>query len=178
MKYRHLADACPCANCGVSFRPRKDRVKDVNFCSRGCAARYHVQHPSPAYAIWLKGKPRQQMSVICGWCKKGFVIAPWRLRRGQTVIYCSMSCKNRAIMTGRTGPENGNWKGGISIYPRIYRDARKQALERDNYQCQGAEPHGKRLEIHHVDGNKHNSDLGNLLTLCSKCHKMAHRYCT
>lgn len=61
--------------------------------------------------------------------------------------------------------------------------ARKQALRRDQFRCQGctAHPgktHGVDLQVHHIvpvsDGGT--NDLDNLLTLCNSCHWTVHRY--
>lgn len=67
---------------------------------------------------------------------------------------------------------------------------RKQALERDNYECQECKRNGrcftdkhnpekhKRLDVDHIQDLEHNPSLGlqlsNLETLCVKCHNKKH----
>lgn len=49
-----------------------------------------------------------------------------------------------------------------------------KALKRDNYRCVVC-PNMKSLHVHHIDGNKENNELSNLITLCSACHRAVHR---
>ena len=53
---------------------------------------------------------------------------------------------------------SGNWK-----------TLRGKVIARDRYRCRkcGA---AEELEVHHVDGDWRNNDLGNLITLCNSCH--------
>ena len=51
---------------------------------------------------------------------------------------------------------------------------RLQALERENYTCQGCGKRGARWEIHHADQNSHNQALDNLVVYCGDCHFAAH----
>lgn len=59
---------------------------------------------------------------------------------------------------------------------------RFKVLERDNYCCRYCgmtqEMHficfGKRLYVHHIDENKHNNKMLNLITLCIRCHRIVH----
>ena len=59
---------------------------------------------------------------------------------------------------------------------------RENVLERDNWQCQKcfltAEQHlllfSKNISVHHIDGNKQNNSLDNLITLCVRCHRQLH----
>jgi endogenous inhibitor of DNA gyrase (YacG/DUF329 family) len=46
-----------------------------------------------------------------------------------------------------------------------------KALKRDNFLCQNCYTN-KNLKIHHIDGNRKNNQLENLITLCSKCHSI------
>ncbi len=49
---------------------------------------------------------------------------------------------------------------------------RFKVLERDEFKCQRC---GYAfLEVHHIDGNRENNDLNNLITLCRKCHFEIH----
>ena len=47
-------------------------------------------------------------------------------------------------------------------------------LKRDG-KCTVCETHEK-LRVHHIDCNKKNNDLNNLITLCNSCHSRLHSY--
>ena len=67
-----------------------------------------------------------------------------------------------------------NWQGGLSFeeYPQEFKQIRKFILERDNYACQDPNCEHKTgiLDCHHIDYNKKNNSLENLVTLCRSCH--------
>jgi hypothetical protein len=77
--------------------------------------------------------------------------------------------------------KNPNWKGGKS-YQGYNRSEFNQKLKikiskRDDYQCQIC--HKKRdlfipLDVHHIDEDKKNNELENLITLCHICHSKLH----
>ena len=78
------------------------------------------------------------------------------------------------------GEKNPFWKGGKSfeLYSKDwYSTLREDIRKRDNYTCQECGIHQdelqgfyKRLDIHHIDYNKHNCNPINLITLCRRCH--------
>jgi hypothetical protein len=93
----------------------------------------------------------------------------------RSAIYCIKHYKRVGI--SRPGSLNPNWKGGLKQknYPlgwnRIYTE---QVRNRDNYTCQECGvPEVEcitKLHVHHIDFNKHNIDLDNLISLCHSCH--------
>ena len=77
----------------------------------------------------------------------------------------------------RFGSNSPSWQGGKSfeIYPQEFKQIRKIIYERDNYICQNPEcniniGYYKRLDCHHIDYDKKNNNLENLITLCVSCH--------
>jgi len=48
-------------------------------------------------------------------------------------------------------------------------------LERDNYSCQRCDSK-KQIQIHHIDWNKENNELDNLILLCNSCHQKLHTF--
>lgn len=90
----------------------------------------------------------------------------------------------RPSMNDQSGENNYNWKGGYGNYSRDWDEARKQALERDDYECKicgrsdedHQEDFGKSLDIHHIrparkfDDQEKAHQLSNLITLCRSCH--------
>ena len=77
------------------------------------------------------------------------------------------------------GPDNPNWKGGISCEPYCFEWSSKEfkdlIKERDNYVCQNPDcrNNSKRLCVHHIDYNKKNCTTNNLITLCTSCNTRA-----
>ncbi len=78
---------------------------------------------------------------------------------------------------GKKGPANTNWKGGISFdgYPWQFNKELKAIIRaRDNYTCQICDiteaKYRQPLRVHHIDYNKENCELYNLVSLCVKCH--------
>jgi len=74
-----------------------------------------------------------------------------------------------------TGSLNGNWQGGIAHLPYTWEwtnALKEQVKQRDNYTCRGpaCEKKTTSLDIHHIDYDKTNNKLGNLITLCDCCH--------
>ena len=72
----------------------------------------------------------------------------------------------------KVGKHNSNWRGGTSREPYSvdWTDDLKRAIrKRDRYTCQicGVEP---AVFVHHIDYDKKNCNLDNLITLCSSCH--------
>lgn len=75
----------------------------------------------------------------------------------------------------RFGEQSPNWTGGISFetYPIEFNKELKQfILKRDNYTCQdiNCKHTPNKLHIHHIDYDKQNNNLENLITLCHSCH--------
>lgn len=77
---------------------------------------------------------------------------------------------------------NPNWQGGISEdpYPAEWtKMLKEQVRNRDNYRCVhcglSTKEQGCAMHVHHVDGNKQNCVLSNLISLCCRCHMRLHR---
>lgn len=60
------------------------------------------------------------------------------------------------------------------IGSRAWGALRRKVLERDDYTCRHCGRMGARFEVHHQDGDRHNNDLDNLVSLCRRCHIAAH----
>jgi len=69
------------------------------------------------------------------------------------------------------GNKNGRWNGGTSFLPYSinWTETLKRAIrERNNYICQICSQYG--YDVHHIDYNKLNCNIKNLITLCRSCH--------
>jgi hypothetical protein len=79
-----------------------------------------------------------------------------------------------------SGPNNINWKGGISFEPycQIWKDAeyKSDIKLRDGNQCLNPYCDSKNyrdLTVHHIDYNKKNCAPQNLITVCRSCNARA-----
>lgn len=84
----------------------------------------------------------------------------------------SIANQNRKDLKG----ENSRWwMGGIANDP--YPDEFNDYLKRNKYLCQscGENVYGSpRGHVHHIDGNKQNCSVENLVLLCFTCHNAVH----
>lgn len=74
------------------------------------------------------------------------------------------------------GYTHWNWKGEMSSEPycHIWSEIRDIIKERDNNKCLNPEcTSGKNLCVHHVDYNKKNCGITNLITVCKSCNAKA-----
>jgi 5-methylcytosine-specific restriction endonuclease McrA len=172
-----------CVVCGRAIKRKRSRILKLTdpCCSRACKAVRHAQkmqgEKGPA---WRGGKIRA-LCVVCG---KVFYRHPSQITTSHP--FCSRRCY--AVQQSRTivGDRNFHWRGGYrSYYGPNWRQQRSAARRRDNYQCRvcGAPENGRALSVHHlrpfrtfgyVPGqNDHYlaaNDLGNLVSLCPRCH--------
>lgn len=66
--------------------------------------------------------------------------------------------------------KNPRWKGGKAIYNKL-------ALEHYGKNCQECgiyDDRLKKMHVHHIDHDRLNNKLDNLMVLCAKCHKAKH----
>lgn len=153
----------PCEMCGELYFPSR---RSRRFCSLNCA----VKHPSHTRGPggFVKGQTPWNKGLA------GF-------RKGH-IVTTETREKIRAAVSG---PNAGNWKGGItSIHYRIRRSKkyaawRSAVFKRDNFTCVlcGVRARkGRRVELHadHIKPFAFFPDLrfdiGNGRTLCKPCH--------
>jgi len=77
----------------------------------------------------------------------------------------------------RMRENNPAWRGGTSFVgygKKFTRSYKKDIRKRDGNQCflclKCQKDEGRALAVHHIDYNKNNNSLDNLITLCSSCH--------
>lgn len=83
----------------------------------------------------------------------------------------------KKIGDAQRGEKGNNWQGGIwhNPYATDWNEAlRRKVRERDGYICQlcGESQIDETPSVHHIDYDKKNSYLDNLITLCNGCHVM------
>ncbi len=75
-------------------------------------------------------------------------------------------------ITSMKGSKNHNWCGGISKLPYPFEfdsELKEKVKTRDGYVCRRCKANSS-LCVHHIDYNKNNLYLLNLITLCIKCN--------
>jgi hypothetical protein len=109
------------------------------------------------------------LKVKCANCGKEVNRAPFELKKSKSGrAFCSSSCSSTYNNRFRVGEANPNWNGGTSNY-------RQRAIE-----CYGAfcAVCGYDVEevliVHHLDNDRQNNDITNLVVLCPTHHVEYH----
>ena len=147
-----------CKNCGQEFeRPRKP--KDINnvYCSINCSS---------------KGKIKK-IKCSCGQCGAEIEKIPSDLKNSKSgLVFCNKSCAcayNNTTL--RSGENNPNWKDGshkTSNYANKAFRYYKNICSICGFSEQSC------LNVHHIDENRENDDIDNLIILCANHHSMIH----
>lgn len=90
--------------------------------------------------------------------------------------YVMPESQREAIGAAHTGDKSWRWKGGKTDYPPEWKKQRRLVRKRDGLVCMLNSEHGfgrnRRPDAHHIDGDKKNCDLKNLINLCRSCHML------
>lgn len=145
-------------NCGTSHLYRLFRKLEIP--RRIGSFQKGEKHPN-----WKGGL----ISRVCIICKDGFLARRNQVANGGGIV-CSIDCwfeYNRGENHFRYDENTER------LYPlewtKLLRD---KIRERDNWICAICERPG--LDVHHIDHNKDNCDVDNLITLCTSCHMQYH----
>jgi hypothetical protein len=119
-------------------------------------------------------KPREIRTCIggCGLNKEVLLKSDWKI-----CFKCSHAIIARKMGRRNRGKNHGCWKGGISHrrYSFSFNSQIKERVRvRDNFRCKICSVPElellRRLHVHHIDYNKKNTNINNLISLCHKCH--------
>ena len=149
----HHTTTC-CKVCNKEFMHHSTKTR--HFCSISCSNRnrHPVSHTS------------------CAFCRKIFVAKNWR----KASIFCSKVCFNKSGIRSlkKLREKNPNFTDGKFSYRRY------AFRELPNY-CANCKSE-KKLDAHHIDSDRKNNDLSNLIILCHSCHMKYHHgtieYCS
>lgn len=134
--------------------------------------------------ISLSGKLQKSgLCKSCGHLGKIFSLKH-RLNISKNHYDCSGDKNPNFGTTWTIGEGNPNWQNGIGKLPYSFKFTKKlkeSIRKKDNYKCQNCgktqkrelEDLKKKLSIHHIDYNKMNCNLNNLITVCKSCNTKA-----
>lgn len=90
---------------------------------------------------------------------------------------CSKECSNIRRSKNISDDNNPNWRGGLSRIPYTwdFRRISREIIKRDSNKCQNPNCCGIdiRMTTHHINHDKQDNSLLNLITLCSVCNSKA-----
>lgn len=84
---------------------------------------------------------------------------------------------NSLKRSSKRGAEHKWWRGGKSEYPSGWDSVKREVRVRDDHFCLNCQKThfrpNRAPDVHHIDGNKRNCGLSNLISLCRRCHVIA-----
>lgn len=110
--------------------------------------------------------------VECYICGKETWKTQKALRKSKSnKFFCSKSCQTKWRNVEYSGENHHFWKGGESTYRVVLI---KSGIE---WKCKICGISDERvLAVHHVDKNRRNNKVINLVWLCQNCHHLVHRH--
>lgn len=146
-----------CKTCKNDFWKVKRFVTENNYCSKDCSA--------------IGNRDRETLECKC--CKKSFESSVGRGKNSKSGFrFCSRKCKDEAQKVSYGLKEMWPDHFGMADGKRDYRE---RAIEKYGRKCELCE-WDKTIEVHHIDGNRENNDLKNLIVLCPNCHSLTKSY--
>lgn len=159
--------------------------KDGVYCSN-CVENVQWRLPpktsGPENPQWKGGK-RDLECAVCGESVKRY---PSNVSE---VTVCGHACRRQWLSDSFTGDGHPNWKGGGNgSYGKGWNSVRRNALERDGYQCvvcgSSKAEIGRNPDVHHIvpvrsfiESVEHTREdahfLDNVVSLCISCHRKA-----
>ena len=152
-----------CLFCGTLFQASMGEHKRGNakFCSHSCCSKNTHK----------KQKESKTPNVVCALCGKHFYRPPAKIKAARHFLqFCCRAHKDEAQRIG----------GIKEIQPAHYgngnRTYRAKAFRSMPKQCSkcGYMKYPEILLVHHLDGNRDNNNISNLIVLCSTCHDETH----
>jgi hypothetical protein len=136
-----------CEKCGKKFISKKSPKRFQRFCSRKCGT-----------SVLIKGRDGNCLN-----CNKTIHIPPHREIGPWAKKCCSKECRTKYARN----------KSEKEQKPGNYRERAWRIYEKRCYDC-GYDKRKEILIIHHIDNNRKNGKIENLLPLCQNCHAIRH----
>ena len=168
---------------GKGKKLTEEHKQKISVAMKGRKGRKHTEEQRRKMSKSHKGKPKSEAHrKKIGDVHRGKKVSE---RSRERMSESAMGRKHseetlRKMSDGRRRGENHpNWLGEDHnrIYPEEFNQARKQILKRDGGKClnPGCWGTSKRISVHHIDYDKDNNDLGNLITVCMSCNNRANK---
>lgn len=145
-----------CEICSKEFYPKSSHVKMGwgKFCSSAC---HHVSM-------------RTGKMVKCNECKIKVYKNNTELSRSKSnKFFCSKSCQTKWRNKYFSGNKHANWVQGESTYRKVLIGSDEEQI------CNRCRTTDTRVLVaHHIDHNRKNYDIKNLMWLCRNCHFLIH----
>lgn len=158
-----------CKNCNMKFETTSRRLKagEGKFCSKSCTSTY--RHKNNLMPRKVTGK-----LYSCDYCGKDIYKTPSQVKLSKSgLFFCCREHKDKSqVIGGSIAPKHyGNCKKMISS-----KSYRKKAFSTYANECNdcGWNEYVDVLVVHHIDGNRNNNELENLVILCPTHHYVRH----
>lgn len=146
-----------CKICKKEFYAKQSWLEKgwAKYCSKKCQ---------------FEGQKTGQI-VKCSICRREIYRTQKQLKRSVSGKYfCSKSCqtiwRNTQVYIGSN---HSQWQGGERVYKSILLKGDAEQI------CRRCKIEDKRvLAVHHLDRNRKNNSLNNLIWLCHNCHFLLH----
>ena len=169
-----------CTWCGDNLSRPKWQASgyEHHFCNNDCRGSYYSSNPSELHE-------KERVTVFCEWCGNDKNVIHYYAERNER-HFCNRKCRGKWRSENIIGESHPNWKGGYEpYYGTNWDQKRREAMERDEYQCAlcgltdeaSKQIHGRELDVHHVirlndfENPVHANVVSNLLTVCILCHQ-------
>ena len=157
-----------CVGCYHEFETDGKQVKKRKYCNYACFEKYRVpKHMTPAKTppVWAE--------VQCKFCDN------WRSSQ-RDAEPCSDECARLRVLHQET--VNGWTRHAENLHAENlgydgFTWALKESIrDRDGRTCRlcGDGESDRALDVHHIDYDRENADLENLVSLCRSCHAITH----
>ena len=146
-----------------------ERIKKISEVKKGCLS-------------WNTGLTKYTDSRVARQGRDQKYKSAFKRTRAKRIPGSRITPGSRIIRRDYHGKNNPNWKGGTSNspYPLEFNGDLKEKIRiRDGRVCQRCgvleSECRTKLHIHHIDYNKENSRLFNLISLCERCNAQVNR---
>ncbi len=148
----------PCKHCGKIFYAKPFWIKKGwgKYCSSNC---HHTAM-------------RTGQEVRCEICKKLTYKTPKALNGSKSgKFFCSKSCQTQWRNQLYIGKKHANFTTGMYSYRSVLN---RYKVPKICHLCKTIDV--RVLAVHHIDKNRKNNKLSNLIWLCNNCHFLVHHY--
>lgn len=147
-----------CHFCSKTFFRKQSQlaISKRHFCSPKC--QYEARKTGKLITCFICGK--------CVYKKKKDILYS---KSGK--YFCGQRCSNKWLGSQRLAERHPNWVSGEFAYKEILS---RQSPHKKCLLC--GYKNKEAIIVHHVDQNRKNNKVENLVWLCRNCHHLVHNY--